>query len=175
MTKKEFLDKVAKIQRDMKAPKNQLNKFGGYNFRNKEDILEAVKPFLDGLIMKIDDEVINVGKYNYIKSTATLTDLEHSVSATSTAREAEEQKGMNASQLTGSTNSYAGKYAAGNLLLLDDTKDSDATNTHGKEATTLEKTTPATKPEPTTQQTEGAASQAPEKKGFGKRFGSKAT
>lgn len=131
---KELVKKLAKIQSTLKAPKNQFNKFGNYNFRNKEDILEALKPFLKDLDVAItlNDEVVNIGKFNYIKSTATITDGENSISATSFAREAEEQKGMNPAQMTGSSNSYAGKYALGDLLLLDDTKDDDATNTHGK-------------------------------------------
>lgn len=123
-----------KIQQELKAPKSQYNTFGKYNYRNCEDILEAVKPLLGTATLIITDEVVNIGNHNYVKATVTLkTDTEQEV-ATAYAREAVEQKGMNDSQITGSTSSYARKYALNGLFLIDDTKDSDTTNTHGKEA-----------------------------------------
>lgn len=121
-----------KIQKELKAPKNQFNSFGKYNYRNCEDILEAVKPLLGEATLITSDEIVNIGKHNYVKATATLKHGDEVESATGFAREAEEQKGMNDSQLTGSTSSYARKYALGGLFCIDDTKDSDSTNTHGK-------------------------------------------
>jgi len=121
-----------KIQKELKAPKNQFNSFGKYNYRNCEDILEAVKPLLGEAVLTISDEVVNIGNHNYVKATATLKHGDEVESTTAFAREAEEQKGMNDSQLTGSTSSYARKYALNGLFCIDDTKDSDSTNTHGK-------------------------------------------
>ena len=135
----EFIKKVSKIQATLKAPKSQFNKFGNYAYRNAEDILEAVKPLLAeaGLVLTITDElVIGVnGGENYIRSVATITDGTNTVTNSALAREATEQKGMNPAQITGSTSSYARKYALNGLFLIDDTKDADATNTHGKEET----------------------------------------
>lgn len=135
---KAFYGLVAKIQSELKAPKNQLNKFGGYKYRNCEDILEAVKPLLNnlGLVITINDELINMGNRFYIKATATISDGENSLSNSALAREAEVKKGMDESQITGAASSYARKYALNGLLLIDDTKDADATETHNKENTT---------------------------------------
>lgn len=121
-----------KIQKELKAPKNQFNSFGKYNYRNCEDILEAVKPLLGDAILTISDEVVNIGNHNYVKATATIKNGDEIESTTAYAREALEQKGMNDSQLTGSTSSYARKYALNGLFCIDDTKDSDSTNKHGK-------------------------------------------
>lgn len=129
---KEFIEKVAKIQQQLKAPKNQLNKFGGYNYRNCEDILEAAKPLLGGMIITVSDEIVAAGDRVYVKATATISDGESSLSGTGYAREAQAKKGMDDSQITGSTSSYARKYALNGLLAIDDTKDSDH-NSHGKE------------------------------------------
>lgn len=120
------------IQKELKAPKNQYNSFGKYNYRNCEDILEAVKPLLKNAILTLSDEVVNIGNHNYVKATATLTDGDTQTTATAYAREAVEQKGMNDAQITGSSSSYARKYALNGLFLIDDTKDDDSTNTHGK-------------------------------------------
>jgi len=122
-----------KIQQELKAPKAQYNSFGKYNYRNCEDILEAVKPLLGEAILLLTDEVVNIGNHNYVKATARLVHKEESAFTTAYAREAVEQKGMNDSQITGSTSSYARKYALNGLFLIDDTKDADTTNTHGKE------------------------------------------
>jgi hypothetical protein len=118
--------RLAEIQRTLHAPKNQFNSFGKYNYRNKEDILEAVKPLLKGLVLTITDTVINVGDRYYFKSIAQLTDGENTYSNEGWAREDENKKGMDLAQLSGACSSYSGKYALGNLLLLDDTKDSDS-------------------------------------------------
>lgn len=130
-----FIQKVAEIQGTLKAPKGQMNKFGGYKFRSCEDIVEAVKPLLTerGLILTINDELVQSGDRFYIKATATITDGDKSVSNSALARESEEKKGMDTAQVTGACSSYARKYALNGLLLIDDTKDADATETHGKE------------------------------------------
>lgn len=129
-------EKLAEIQVELKAPKNQFNSFGKYNYRSCEDILEAAKPLAvsKGAVITISDEVIEVANRIYVKATATLTDISDGscVSVSALAREAEEKKGMDAAQVTGSSSSYARKYALGGLFCLDDVKDSDATNTHGK-------------------------------------------
>lgn len=127
-----FTQKVAKIQQTLKAPKNQKNKFGNYNYRNQEDILEALKPLLGDLVLTISDEMVQVGNRIYVKATATITDGTNSLSNTAYAREADEQKGMSESQLTGSCSSYARKYCLNGLFLIDDTKDADTEEFQGK-------------------------------------------
>lgn len=116
---------LAKIQQELKAPKNLFNKFGNYAYRNAEGILEAVKPLLGGLALIINDEPVMIGERYYIKATATLTDGAESVSAVAYAREDETKKGMDGCQLTGACSSYARKYALNALLMIDDAKDSD--------------------------------------------------
>lgn len=130
----EFIKKVVYIQNTLKAPKNQRNTFGNYNYRSCEDIMEAVKPLLaaQGLVLTVCDDIVQVGDRYYIKSTATITDGQNNLSNSAFAREEETKRGMDASQLTGATSSYARKYALNGLLCIDDTKDADATNTHGK-------------------------------------------
>jgi len=114
------------IQRNLKAPKSQYNSFGKYNYRNKEDILEAVKPHLcEGAFVNITDELVIVGNRFYVKSTASLNFLGESICAVGFAREAETKKGMDCSQVTGACSSYSGKYALSNLFAIDDTKDFD--------------------------------------------------
>lgn len=125
MSENTFTQKLAKIQKELKAPKNQRNNFGNYNYRNKEDILEAAKPLLGDLILTVSDDIVQVGTRIYVKATATITDGINSQVVSGWAREPEEQKGMNAAQVTGSTSSYAGKYALNGLFLIDDTKDAD--------------------------------------------------
>lgn len=134
---KELINKMVKIQSELKAPKNQVNSFGKYKYRSCEDIIEAVKPLLakQGLYMKISDEIIEVGGKNYVEATVTITDGEHSVSAQAVARESVDKKGMDDAQQTGATSSYARKYALNGIFGIDDTKDADATNTHGREVT----------------------------------------
>jgi len=123
---------LSKIQKEMKAPKSQYNAFGKYKYRSCEDILEAVKPFLNGAVLYISDEMVLIGERYYIKATATLRNGDEAVSVTAYAREEAEKKGMDSSQITGAASSYARKYALNGLFLIDDTKDSDATNEHGK-------------------------------------------
>jgi hypothetical protein len=128
--------KLLAVQSELKAPKGQFNSFGKYKYRSCEDILEAVKPLLvkHGLTMTISDKIEEYGGRVYVMSTVTAFDYDgnaHSVSAY--AREEEAKKGMDASQVTGATSSYARKYALNGMFLIDDTKDSDATNTHGNE------------------------------------------
>ena len=124
--------KLAAIQAALKAPKTQFNKFGGYKYRKAEDILEAVKPLLKeyGCTLTCTDELQLIGDRYYIKATATITSSEDgvSVSTTAYAREEEEKKGMDGSQVTGASSSYARKYALNGLLCIDDTADSDTTN-----------------------------------------------
>lgn len=125
-----MIEKVIAVQLALKAPKNQYNSFGKYNYRNCEDILEAVKPLLaeQGLLLTIFDEVVEVQGRFYVKSTAKITDGTQSIENTAFARESEDKKGMDASQVTGATSSYARKYALNGLFLIDDVKDSDYSN-----------------------------------------------
>lgn len=116
---------LKKIQKELKAPKNQYNSFGKYKYRSCEDILEAVKPLLNNATLIINDEMVVIGERYYIKATATLTEADKSISATAYAREPEEKKGMDSAQITGATSSYARKYALNGLFLIDDTKDAD--------------------------------------------------
>ena len=125
---KNIYAELARIQQELKAPKNLYNKFGNYHYRNAEGILEAVKPLLNGLALVINDEPVMVGERYYIKATVTLIDPENgagNVSAVAYAREDGEKKGMDGCQLTGACSSYARKYALNALLLIDDSKDSD--------------------------------------------------
>lgn len=128
-------EKLALVQKALKAPKNQRNNFGNYNYRSCEDILEAVKPLLaaNELTLTISDDIVAVNDRIYVKATATLYHKDEGLSVSAFAREEESKKGMDASQVTGAASSYARKYALNGLFCIDDTKDSDATNTHGKE------------------------------------------
>ena len=132
----DLFKKLLIVQMALKVPKSQYNNFGKYHYRNAEDILETVKPLLSTqeLTMTISDELTMVGDRYYIKATVTLYDpennSEHHVDGY--AREEESKKGMDSMQLTGATSSYARKYALNGMFAIDDTKDSDATNEHGK-------------------------------------------
>lgn len=119
--------RVGDIQHKLKAPKGQYNSFGKYNYRSCEDILEGVKPLLKehDLALLIDDEIVQIGERYYVKATAKITDGRECVSATAYAREPDTKKGMDESQITGATSSYARKYALNALLCIDDTKDAD--------------------------------------------------
>lgn len=119
--------RVGDIQHKLKAPKGQYNSFGKYNYRSCEDILEGVKPLLKehNLALLIDDEIVQIGARYYVKATAKITDGRECVSATAYAREPDTKKGMDESQITGATSSYARKYALNALLCIDDTKDAD--------------------------------------------------
>lgn len=128
---KDLLEKLGAIQNTLKAPKNQHNDFGKYNYRSCEDILESVKPLLkeNGLVLRLEDELVYVGERYYIKATAFLYGDSACITNVAYAREEESKKGMDGSQITGASSSYARKYALNGLFLIDDTKDSDYTNT----------------------------------------------
>ena len=136
MDKLNIHSKLKGIQSSLKAPKGQTNKFGGYAYRSAEDILTAVKPLLDewNCTLVITDDVVEVGGRVYVKAAAVLADTEgkYTIQANGFARESETRKGMDDSQITGSASSYARKYALNGLFAIDDTKDADATNDHGK-------------------------------------------
>jgi hypothetical protein len=150
----ELIKQLNRIQRELKAPKNNKNAFGGYYYRSCEDILEAVKPLLDELILTLTDDIIVLGvensgfevktkEYNdkakewheqiriaggaryYVKATATLTDGKDKIEVSAFAREAETKKGMDESQVTGAASSYARKYALNGLFAIDDERDAD--------------------------------------------------
>jgi len=135
---KNLIQKIYEIQGELKAPKSQRNNFGNYNYRSCEDILEAVKSLLvkAGLLLTITDEVILVENRFYVRATAVITDGEKEIKTTAYARESLEKKGMDSSQITGATSSYARKYALNGLFLIDDTKDADTMdNTESKPKT----------------------------------------
>lgn len=131
-------EKLVSVQQELIAPKNQYNKFGGYNYRSCEDILEGLKPCLARVnaIVKVSDELVLIGERYYIKATATFIDAEcgESVENTAYAREEETVKGMSSSQITGSSSSYARKYALNGLFCIDDVKDADSRDNRQKEA-----------------------------------------
>ena len=124
--------KLLNIQQELKAPKGQRNDFGKYNYRSCEDILEALKPLLAKykVCLYISDDLIETGGRNYVKATVTISDIEDNSQIVNTAfaREEETKKGMDGSQITGASSSYARKYALNGLFAIDDTKDSDFTN-----------------------------------------------
>ena len=129
-------EKLIAIQSELKAPKSQYNNFGKYSYRNCEDILEALKPILKEhkSTIYISDEIVTVLDRFYIKATVTFIDAETGEKITNTAyaREEESKKGMDGSQVTGASSSYARKYALNGMFAIDDTKDSDFTNTATK-------------------------------------------
>ena len=135
-------EKLMRIQTELKCPKNLYNSFGKYKYRNAEGICEAVKPYLakHNCSLTLSDDIIAVGERIYVKASATLTDNETSeyIIVSAMARESEEKKGMDDSQITGTASSYARKYALNGLFLLDDTKDADTdeyhNQTHGKQS-----------------------------------------
>lgn len=130
------MKELVAIQAELKAPKDLYNKFGKYNYRSAESILEALKPLLSAqkCHLTITDDIVLVGERYYIKATATVSNGTESVSAVAFAREEDTKKGMDSSQLTGSTSSYARKYALNGLFAIDDNKDSDDTNKHGMDS-----------------------------------------
>lgn len=132
---------LATVQQKLRARKDKTNAFGGYTYRNKEGILEAVKPLLapESATITIKEELLFLGTRYYIKATATFTTPAGEISSTAYAREAESKKGMDEAQITGAASSYAGKYALCNLLAIDDSSvDPDANNDHGKRLPTLD-------------------------------------
>ncbi len=129
MAGKQIYSALMAVQRDLKAPKGQQNKFGNYKYRSAEDIIEAVKPLLNenGLILNMTDDVVMVGERIYIKATVSVIDVANgdTVTTTALARESAVKKGMDDSQVTGTASSYARKYALNGLFAIDDTKDAD--------------------------------------------------
>jgi hypothetical protein len=128
------MKKLIEIQAALKAPKNQYNSFGKYNYRSQEDILEALKPLLKQheCTLTISDSIKTEGPFTFVEAKATIQNGTESVSVTAQAGIAD-RKGMDLAQSFGSSSSYARKYALNGLFLIDDTKDADSTNTHGKE------------------------------------------
>jgi hypothetical protein len=124
------MERLRKVQSELKAPKSQYNSFGKYNYRNSEDILEAVKPLLlkHQLTMVISDEIIQVSDRIYVKATVDLFHENEKISVSAYAREPQSKKGMDESQITGATSSYARKYALNGMFCIDDTKDADSMN-----------------------------------------------
>ena len=139
---------LIKVQSELKAPKNQRNNFGKYNYRSAEDILEAVKPLLakNGLSLTISDEVVGIGSLAFINATATVTDGLDVITASAQAGIDPNRKGMDIAQSFGSSSSYARKYALNGMFLIDDTKDADATNTHGNLAPSSHSTSSTASP-----------------------------
>lgn len=137
-------EKLLNVQTELKAPKGQFNAFGKYKYRSCEDILEALKPVLNKykLTFFINDEIVEVNNRNYVKATITIINIEkpdEQIQTSALAREEEIKKGMDGSQITGASSSYARKYALNGMFMIDDTKDSDSTNTYGKDRTEQEK------------------------------------
>jgi hypothetical protein len=138
-------EKLTKIQTEFKSKKSRFNSFGKYYFRSAEDILEATKPFLKelGVTVTVDEELLTMKPGScdlpVIKTTATITDGKNNITATAIVGVDLDQKGMQMPQRYGAASSYGKKYALGNLFLIDDTQDSDATNTHGKKQTITQK------------------------------------
>ena len=135
------MEKLRKIQAELKAPKNQRNNFGKYNYRSCEDIIEAVKPLLDKYkcTLTISDEVREVCGVLFVEAMAFISDGTDSVHTKAQAGIDPNRKGMDIAQSFGSSSSYARKYCLNGLFLIDDTKDADSTNTHGKGAKSTEK------------------------------------
>lgn len=127
---------LEKIQQELKAPKGQYNSFGKYKYRSCEDIVEAVKPLLakNGCQLTLSDDMVEIGGRVYVKATATITDGKETEVVTAFAREPDQKKGMDESQITGTASSYARKYALNGLLLIDDTKDPDTDEYHQQTA-----------------------------------------
>lgn len=134
-------EKLSQVQSKLKVSKENFNAFGKYRYRSCEDILEGVKPLLQevGAILILSDSIELIGERYYVKAIAEITDMgvqagvRDKIEVTAFAREDIDKKGMDLSQITGSVSSYARKYALNGLFCIDDTKDSDATNTHGKD------------------------------------------
>lgn len=140
---KELNQKLAIVQTELKAKKSSYNSFGKYYFRKSEDILEAIKPFLvkHGVTVTINEEMISTDPVPTMQSTATFSDGVDAIHATALVGVDLNQKGMQTAQQFGAASTYGKKYALGNLLLIDDNKDADATNTHGKTPQTASKPT----------------------------------
>lgn len=132
------MKELINIQHSLKAPKGQRNDFGKFNYRSCEDILEALKPLLheNNCYLTLSDEILSIGNRFYVQATATLTNSEGTqITTRALAREEDQKKGMDGSQVTGAASSYARKYALNGLFCIDDTKDAD-TNEHRKQQET---------------------------------------
>ena len=153
----ELTKKLADVQTKLKAKKSSYNSFGKYYFRKAEDILEGVKPFLlqHNIYVTVSEELIATDPVPMIKSTATISDGESAIHATAVVGVDMQQKGMQTAQQFGAASTYAKKYALGNLFLIDDTQDSDATNNHGK-SNAVNKIKQAAKPVITAEQLQKA-------------------
>jgi len=152
---KELNNKLAQVQTKLKAKKSSYNSFGKYYFRKSEDILEAIKPFLLELDVSvvIKEEIIATEPVPMLESTAIFSDGENKITATAVVGVDLTQKGMQTSQQFGAASTYGKKYALGNLLLIDDTEDADASNTHGKsKPVRVDLTTAKPKPKITVEQ-----------------------
>jgi hypothetical protein len=136
-----FIDKLISIQSELKAPKNQFNSFGKYKYRSLEDIQEAIKPLLTKhkLVMNFNDEIKEIGGVLFVESSCILSDGKAEQITKAQAGIDPSKKGMDLSQCFGSSSSYARKYSAGAMFLIDDTKDADATNKHDKTPTPVQK------------------------------------
>lgn len=126
-TEKKIYEELSLVQKTLVVPKNQFNKFGGYNFRSCEDIIEGLKKVMsDGYSVTINDKMVEIGGRVYVESVASFNDSDgNSITASASAREQEKRKGMDESQVTGATSSYSRKYALNALFAIDDTKDAD--------------------------------------------------
>lgn len=155
-------EKLLAIQTKLKAPKGQYNKFGNFNYRSAEDILEAVKPLNaeQGVLLTITDEIKEIGGRVYVVATATVSDGTDTLQVSAFAREPENKKGMDESQITGATSSYARKYALNGLYAIDDNKDAD-TDEHKQQQENAPKKQQAQK-----QQQKQQAQQQQQEKGF---------
>ena len=164
-----IVEKLMRIQTEIKAPKNLYNSFGKYHYRNAEGICEAVKPYLqkEKCALTLKDEIVEVGGRIYVKATATLVDSETNIEfeASAYARESLEKKGMDDSQITGTASSYARKYALNGLFLLDDTKDADTDEYKQQIEADQKKTEEVKKSKPTTAHIKTIQALA-EKKGY---------
>lgn len=153
-------EKLLAIQTKLKAPKGQYNSFGEYSYRSAEDILEAVKPLNaeQGVLLTITDEIKEIGGRVYVVATATVSDGTDTLQVSAFAREPENKKGMDESQITGATSSYARKYALNGLYAIDDNKDAD-TNEHKQQQDNAPKKQPAQKQQQKQQQKQGFTEQ----------------
>jgi len=142
------MESLIKIQSELKSPKSQFNSFGRYKFRNQEDVLESVKPLLlkYNCQLTITDAIHEVGNLVYVNATASFTDGKDVISVSAQAGIDPNRKGMDIAQSFGSSSSYARKYALNGLFLIDDTKDADSTNTHGKDDSSKPLTAPKNLP-----------------------------
>jgi hypothetical protein len=149
MAKNKLLEAFKVVQKELKAPKNQYNSFGKYNYRSCEDILQAARPLCNenGLVLTISDEIVQIGTRFYVKATSKVTETEtgESFENVAYAREDDSKKGMDSCQLTGACSSYARKYSLCGLFAIDDTKDAD-TNEYHQTAQNRPQTTQNAKP-----------------------------